>query len=263
MDDRGIDELQRIWELKEKGAISEEEYSRLKSSILEQTNESAESAPSKPLPAAMPLSAKNGHGPSYRQTAGIGCLVVLALFAIIAFIGSNGSPNNSVTNANNNGSSNPTGTPEASDQSSSEPSATWSYSQDEDKVRGGTTYYASTTSTNSIAQSFPYDSNTTMNMTVRKSPAYGTDVILTVSSGQMMCPSYEGCGGTVRFDNGPAEHIRFNGPEDESSESIFVTGAKQFITKLKSAKKVTIEKTLYQAGSPQFEFDVHGLKWNR
>jgi hypothetical protein len=40
-----------------------------------------------------------------------------------------------------------------------------------------------------------------------------------------------------------------------------VVGAKQFIAKLKRSKKVTIEKTLYEAGSPQFEFDVRGLKW--
>src|SRR3954469_25970791 len=35
MDDRDVDELHRIWELKEKGAISEDEYARLKAKILE------------------------------------------------------------------------------------------------------------------------------------------------------------------------------------------------------------------------------------
>jgi hypothetical protein len=42
----------------------------------------------------------------------------------------------------------------------------------------------------------------------------------------------------------------------------FLVGAKQFISKLKSAKKLTVEKTLYEAGNPQFEFDVHDLKWD-
>ena len=138
----------------------------------------------------------------------------------------------------------------------------WSYSTDGDKVRGGTTYYATTTSTNSISQSFPYDSATTMDMTLRKSPAYGTDVILTISSGQMMCSSYDGCSGSVRFDDGPAQRIEFNGPADHSSEVVFVVGAKSFIAKVRKAKKVVIEKTLYQAGAPQFEFDVRGLKWD-
>jgi hypothetical protein len=71
----------------------------------------------------------------------------------------------------------------------------WVYSTDEDKVRGSITYYARTTSTNRIHQDSPYDDETSMSILVRKSPAYGTDVILTISSGQMMCPSYEGCSG--------------------------------------------------------------------
>lgn len=137
----------------------------------------------------------------------------------------------------------------------------WSYTTDEDKVRGGTSYFASTTSTNTVHQDSPYDSETTMRMTVRRMPSSGTDVVLTISSGQLMCPSYEGCSGTVRFDDGPAQRISFNGPADNSSDTIFVEGAKSFVGKLKKAKKVIIEKTLYEAGEPQFEFDVAGLKW--
>jgi hypothetical protein len=140
--------------------------------------------------------------------------------------------------------------------------ANWDYSTDVDKVRGGTSYFATTTSTNTVHQNFPYDSATTMTMTLRKSPAYGTDVILTISSGQMMCPSYDGCSGTVRFDDGPAQRIEFNGPADNSSDTVFVAGAKAFIAKLKKAKHVVIEKTLYEAGNPQFEFDVSGLEWD-
>lgn len=139
--------------------------------------------------------------------------------------------------------------------------ANWSYSTDEDKIRGKTTYFASTISTNSIRQGFPYDAETTMEITVRKSPAYGTDVILTISSGQMMCSSYDGCSGTVRFDDGPAQHISFNGSSDNSSEVVFLVGAQSFITKMKKARRIVIEKTLYQAGAPQFEFNVEGLKW--
>lgn len=143
------------------------------------------------------------------------------------------------------------------------PKEIWSYSEDVDKVRGATSYYATTTSTNTIHQNSPYDSETSMTLTVRKSPAHGTDVLLTISSGQMMCPSYEGCSGTVSFDGGQPERISFNGPADHSSETIFVEGASSFIAKLKGSKKLVIEKTLYEAGNPQFEFDVQGLKWER
>jgi hypothetical protein len=276
MQDKDVDELQRIWDLKEKGAISEEEYVRLKSRILDQPKGTAsEDAPGPALKPGQvartnqPVADKERpERPGYGKIAGIGCAVLLGLFVLAGVIGSTTSQNSSTPVNASDGAVDTNAAlvdSNASDTSKPPPeedTPSWSYSQDEDKVRGGTTYYARTTSTNSIAQSFPYDSDTTMSLAVRKSPAYGTDVILTISSGQMMCPSYEGCGGTVRFDNGPAQHVSFNGPADNSSDTVFVEGAKAFIAKLRKAKKVTIEKTLYEAGSPQFEFDVHGLKWD-
>lgn len=138
----------------------------------------------------------------------------------------------------------------------------WSYSADEDKVRGTKTYYATTTSTNSINQPAPYDGGTTMELSIRQSSHHGTDAILTITEGQMMCPSYQGCSATVRFDNGRAETLRLNGPNDNSSEAVFVAGAKGFVARLKKAKHLVVEKTLYQAGNPQFEFDVSGLEWD-
>jgi hypothetical protein len=267
--DRDIDELQRIWDLKEKGAISEEEYARLKSRILDQqTAASRGSSSTQQTTQSAPVADAPVPAPSYKNLAGVGCLAILGLFFAVALFGPTANQNSSsVANATDpnvetNLSATDMNATGAESQGSETTTTRWSYSEDEDKVRGGTTYYASTTSTNSIAQEAPYDSDTTMRMAVRKSPAFGTDVILTISSGQMMCPSYEGCSGTVRFDNGPAQHIRFNGPADDSSDTVFVTGAKSFIAKLRSAKKVTIEKTLYQAGNPQFEFDVRGFKWN-
>lgn len=107
-------------------------------------------------------------------------------------------------------------------KSHNEKISNWLYSTGEDKIRGSTTYYAKTVSTNQIHQSPPYDGGTSMSVTIRKHPAWGTDVILSITEGQMMCPSYEGCHGTVRFDNGPAQSISFNGPDDGSSETIFV-----------------------------------------
>ncbi len=146
------------------------------------------------------------------------------------------------------------------DQASAQ-TARWIYSEDVDKVRGATSYYARSTSTNTIHLNPPYDPDTSMTLTVRRAPAYGTDVVLTISSGQMMCPSYEGCSGTVSFDGGAPQRISFSGPADNSSDTIFVDGAPSFIAKLKKAKILVIEKTLYEAGDAQFEFDVQGLKW--
>jgi zinc-ribbon domain len=141
------------------------------------------------------------------------------------------------------------------------PESSWSYSSDEDKVRGGTSYFARATSTNEVQLAAPYDGGSSLGMTVRKSPAYGTDVMLVLSSGQLMCPSYEGCYGTVRFDSGPAERVALSGAADNSSDTVFIDGAADFIAKLKKAHKVIVELEIYQGGRPQFEFDVKGLNW--
>ena len=138
----------------------------------------------------------------------------------------------------------------------------WIYQSDEDKVRAATTFYATTTSANAIHQSSPYDGETRMEIIVRQSPSSGTDVMLTINQGQFMCPSYQGCRGTVRFDDGTAQQVSFNGPADNSTTTIFVQGAKGFLAKMKKSKRLVIEKTLYQAGNPQFEFTVSGLKWD-
>lgn len=201
----------------------------------------------------------------------IGTLIVLAVVGTIAMMSKNNQPmpeSDQVTADALSAASEAIAAADAAAALSSEkpsessPASNWSYSTDEDKISGATTYYASTTSTNQVFQSSPYESETSGRLIVRKSPAHGTDVMFQISSGQLMCPSYDTCSGRVRFDDGAAQSVQFNGAADNSSETIFVVGAKGFIAKLKKAKHVVVEKTLYQAGNPQFEFDVSGLAWD-
>jgi hypothetical protein len=77
-----------------------------------------------------------------------------------------------------------------------------------------------------------------------------------------LCRAYDGCHATVRFDGEPAERVELVEPSDNSSDTVFVSEARPFIAKLKKAKKVIVELEIYEAGRPQFEFDVAGLKWN-
>lgn len=137
----------------------------------------------------------------------------------------------------------------------------WSYSITKDEMTDGKVTVATTTSTNSIFQSAPYDGSTTMSIHVRKHPRHGTDVYLILSSGQLLCPSYEGCSAMVRFDDAPARRISMLGSSDNSSDTVFVAGAADFIAKLKKAKHVVVALNIYEAGAPNFTFDTAGLKW--
>jgi len=271
------EELSRLADLRDRGILSDAELDEQKRRLLgsaapvapasevtipARNAEPARSSLRARAAAVEPPAKKNRLG----KVLGFGCLGLLGIIILLSAIGSTVSSDPSLNTASNDIDGNlaavDTIKPDEIETPTVEAPSNWSYSEDEDKVRGGTTYYATTSSTNSIDQDFPYDSDTTMSMMVRKSPAYGTDVILRISSGQMMCPSYDGCSGTVRFDDGAPQRVNFSGPADNSSDTVFVDGAKAFIGKLKKAKKVTIEKTLYQAGNPQFEFDVAGLEWS-
>jgi hypothetical protein len=138
----------------------------------------------------------------------------------------------------------------------------WSYTTTEDKVRGATSYFATATSTNSVELDPPYDGGSDLRMTVRQSPANGADVILRLTSGQLLCRAYDSCYATVRFDDRPAERVELVESSDNSSDTVFVSDAAPFIATLKRSKKVIVELEIYEAGRPQFEFEVAGLKWN-
>ncbi|MFM5922948.1 MAG: hypothetical protein ACKOPG_02015 [Novosphingobium sp.] len=188
-------------------------------------------------------------------------LIVVAVFVGLAIFGAIISPK---PNGQKSAESSPSGSPEPAATANATPTAPaskWSYSEQEDKVRAGTDFFATLVSENRIHQDFPYEDETSGRITIRKAASGETDVMFQVSSGQLMCPSYEGCRGTVKFDNNPAERVSFNGPSDNSNETVFVVGAKGFLAKLKKSKRVVIEKTMFQAGEPQFEFDTTGLKW--
>ena len=141
------------------------------------------------------------------------------------------------------------------------PGSPWTYRSTEDKVRGGTSYFAETTSTNSVNLNFPYGGGSTVALTVRRAPAWGLDVVFKLSSGQLVCNSNRDCHATVRFDQGPAQRFSLNEASDHSNDVVFVNADHQFLAKLKKAKKLVVELEIYEGGRPQFEFNVSGLEW--
>lgn len=175
------------------------------------------------------------------------------------------SKNNAVTNpANPATEAVPTATPEAKLESETSTSGTqWEYTQNEDKMSGGTTYHAHVLSTNTVEFDSPYSGEQHATLLLRNSLRQGKDVIFQIESGQILCNSYEDCSVLVRFDDEKATNYSAIGAADNSTETIFIRNYGKFVEKLLKAKLVRISTNIYQQGAPVFEFNVSDFDLNK
>lgn len=139
----------------------------------------------------------------------------------------------------------------------------WNYSTETDEMNDSKSRFASLTSDNSIEFDFPYNGGSTMYLTVRYMKKYGTDVILKISSGQFLCNEYNGTNYVrVRFDDGAATKFNTLEPSDGSTDQLFLSNAKKFISLAKKAKIIKVEAPFYQEGNRVFTFSVDKpLEW--
>ena len=141
--------------------------------------------------------------------------------------------------------------------------SSWEYSEQEDKMGKGKIIYAQTSSTNQFEFKFPYGGTQRATLLVRYTKG-DSDVILKLERGQFVCGVSE-CFGAVRFGKGESTPLKFVPPSDHSSETLFVTdsplspGPKQFISKMKKVKTISIQTTIYNEGEQVFDFNVDGF----
>lgn len=141
-----------------------------------------------------------------------------------------------------------------------EPATRWKYEEQVDQMSDKTAYFATIQSSNIETFDFPHQGGSYMYLTVRESPQYGTDVIIRIVPG-MFNTHYDGTSVKVRFDDEKAYNVSCNEPDDRSNDVLFLTGAKSFISKLKSHKRLLINAEFYQEGVRTFTFDIDGLQW--
>jgi len=137
------------------------------------------------------------------------------------------------------------------------PVTNWRYGANTDKMDGSVTKWAMIDSTNKVSMKFPYNGGTEATIVVFDDK----NVKIRMSQGQVLCSSYSGCSIRVKFDDGNTETFYANGASSaEDSKTIWLSkyenNAGKFINKLKTSKKVMVELSVYQEGSPVFEFDV-------
>lgn len=138
---------------------------------------------------------------------------------------------------------------------------TWQYQSRTDELRGKAVRSAWIVSENSADFDFPYSGKNHLRMSIRSHPQYGTDLILRVDKGQILCRSYsEPCKGMISID-GKAESLTFNESGDHDPTVVFAAYPKPLIAKIKGSKRVIIELPFYQEGNVQFTFNTEGLEW--
>jgi hypothetical protein len=136
----------------------------------------------------------------------------------------------------------------------------WLYTEDNDKMRNTTSYWATTNSNEIKDSGFPYQS-VQQKIVLRKMAKYGFDVILELSEGQYSC-GFDGCSINVKFDNAPIKKYTVQCASSGTNGTLFITNKKGFLTNLKKSSKVMIESEFFERGSETFEFNVDGLNWN-
>lgn len=135
----------------------------------------------------------------------------------------------------------------------------WEYRTNDDPMTGKKVRAAFVSSTNTHEFSFPYAGPQHARLTARKHPQHGSDIILSIERGQLQCTSYSGCNVMVRFGDGQPKRYKAYGPADNSSETLFIEGYADFLRRMQAVDTVRVQASVFQQGSPTWEFDVSGF----
>ena len=137
----------------------------------------------------------------------------------------------------------------------------WNYGENVDKMSGEVTKWAMSDSLNKVSMKFPYNGGSEGTIVV-----FEKNVKIHISKGQVMCSNYSGCTIRVKFDDEQAVDYAAVGPNNGQHSHVYLgvdditgNGAKRFMDKLKTAKKVMISMEVFQENRPVWEFNVAGL----
>lgn len=139
------------------------------------------------------------------------------------------------------------------------PAENWTYTSEEDKMRGVTSYWATSASVETKDFGSPYHAVKQL-IVLRQQPQDGFQIMLSLTEGQYTC-SYSGCSISARFDDGPITKYSVNEATGTMKGILFVQNKARFLSALRGASRVMIEAPFFNQGPQTFEFNVAGLRW--
>ena len=140
------------------------------------------------------------------------------------------------------------------------PKSKWVYETQNDEMRAEESRYATLDAENTINLDFPYGEQRGQ-ILIRKSPKFGSDLLVGVPSGQILCRSFQDSYISAKFDNGGIERFGCTDASDGTNNMVFLIDDRKFLQKLKRSKKLIVEAEFFQNGIQQMTFDTSNLKW--
>ena len=140
---------------------------------------------------------------------------------------------------------------------------TWKETESIDEMTEDRNIWKSITSDNSVDFEFPYNGGSTLTISVRYMKKYGTDVLLQISNGQILCNEYNGTNyATIKFDDEAPIKFTYTDSNDGSADIVFLKNTSKFISKAKKAKQIKVQLPFFQEGQKTFKFYVdEPLQW--
>lgn len=133
--------------------------------------------------------------------------------------------------------------------------AAWEHSKTQDRMGRGTGEIALIKSDNELNLKLPYDGKQRGEFALRRSGRGANEFLLTIKKGQIIC-GVGRCALTVRVDDGTPFVISGAHPKDGSSNIVIGDLSVSDFRKIKKAKKILIEITIYENGENILEFSA-------
>ncbi|EPN2807550.1 hypothetical protein ACTWOG_005310 [Serratia marcescens] len=133
--------------------------------------------------------------------------------------------------------------------------AEWKHEITEDKMGRGSDEIASVESINTLSLLPPYEGQQKAALALRKMRKGDNQIVIAIKSGQLICET-GGCSILLRADEGESFSVKVSHPKDGSSNMLIGNLDTASLRKIKNAKKVFAEITIYQNGDHVVEFDT-------
>lgn len=138
----------------------------------------------------------------------------------------------------------------------------WKYGTSTDEMRDSVTETAELASLNTLNLG-PHE-KALGGIVITRSSSKGERVIF-FTTAQVSCSKkefrYNGCIISIKFDDNPVEELVMEKVSENANSMVVSEGGAEFLRKLRTAKKLTVEYPIYSHGNKQFNFDVSNFKW--